>query len=568
MVSIKVSGFCFLTILLMTINLSAQKAGYSDAQIKILKDAKEMLAQGAIEKDNKKMAEAYYTFGKIESNIHNYLASQQWFLKSLKILEKEGASYELGRLYLRMHENEILQTHRNKARQYLETSLKIFEDCNSKKGLALAYSSFGNFYKNTKTLESNKQLDSALYFYKKSQLLYHHLKDDLGVAGTNLAFANLYLSQNDGKAVAYYEKALKIFTEKKQTATELQILLALSTINIKNKNLNVAQDLIKKAEVLNVSVDNYESQKSLARVYLQYYKEKEDFKNALKYQDILHNLEKQDLIQDQKGAVTELNIAYETDQKDKEIIAKRDIIIEQKQFLIGSILLILIASGASVLYYLLYKKNEKTAQKNQALLKEQNHRIKNNLQSVSSLLSLQANRLKDKEAKKVVDESKLRIEVISSIHHRLYDGDDLTKVQLSGFIKEIVYGVLNTFGFYELHPVFVLEETMVAADQTLSIGLIINELTTNACKYAFKNQNSQKLTIKSFYKNDNYQIEFCDSGVAEFDCSSLNITTELHKSFGVRLIQTQVIQLQGTYEYYKNQGLGFKMSFKPLSEIK
>lgn len=558
----------FITVLLFIycpfFQLLAQKQQYSEAQTKILKAADETLKLGIAQKDSLKIAEAYYDYGKITSATHQFLEAGKWFIKSLSILEKKGDSFELGRLYIRLYEIEVLQLHFEKALKYLRIALKIFKNINSDRGLALAYGGFGHIYSHANAPKTILNYDSAFYYFSKIEPHYQKLNDQLGIAGVNLNFGTLYEIRNDIKAIAYYEKALKIFTENNQPAIELQILLNIASTNLKFGQYDKAYQKILEAEKLNLKVNNYASKRRLASVYLKYYKAIGDWKQALKQQEIVHQLEKEDLLADHKGAVSELNIAYDTKNKETQLVLKENIIVKQNQFLLGVLSLLIIVLGISFLYYSLYKKNKKISFKNEILLKEQNHRIKNNLQSISSLLNLQSNRMADSEAKSAVEESKLRVEAMSNLHHKLYNGEDLAVVELSEFIEEIVEGVLQTFGFNQLMSNYDLKNIQLAADQTLSIGLIINELVTNSCKYAFKDNENPTLVIKSFFENDEYTIELTDNGKNEMNFSEINTTTEFSKSFGMRLIQMQMIQLQGSFCFYYKNGTQFIMRFKPI----
>lgn len=544
--------------------LLAQKQQYSEAQTKILKAADETLKLGIAQKDSLKIAEAYYDYGKITSATHQFLEAEKWFIKSLSILEKKGDSFELGRLYFRLYEIEVLQLHFEKALKYVRIALKIFKNINSDRGLALAYGGFGHIYSHANAPKTILNYDSAFHYFSKIEPHYQKLNDQLGIAGVNLNFGSLYDKKNDKKAIVYYEKALKIFTENNQPAIELQILLNIASTNLKFGQYDKAYQKILEAEKLNIKVNNYASKRRLAGTYLQYYKATGNWKQALKQQEIVHQLEKEDLLADHKGAVSELNIAYDTKNKETQLVLKENIIVKQNQFLMGVLVVLIIVLGISFLYYALYKKNKKISHKNEILLKEQNHRIKNNLQSISSLLNLQSHRIIDSEAKSAVEESKLRVEVMSNLHHKLYNGEDLAEVELSEFIKEIVEGVLQTFGFNEIMPEYDLKKIQLAADQTLSIGLIINEVVTNSCKYAFKNNENPILIIKSFFENDEYIVELTDNGKNETDFSEINTTTEFSKSFGMRLIQMQIIQLQGSFCFYYKNGTQFIMRFKPI----
>ena len=556
--------FILLLVSLSFFKLLAQKQQYSVAQTKILKAADETLKLGIAQKDSLKIAEAYYDYGKITSATHQFLEAEKWFIKSLSILEKKGDSFELGRLYIRLYEIEMFQLHFEKALKYVRIALKIFKSINSDRGLALAYGGFGHIYSHANAPKTIFNYDSAFYYFSKIEPHYQKLNDQLGIAGVNLNFGGLYDKKNDKKAIIYYEKALKIFTENNQPAIELQILLNIASANLKFGQYDKAYQKILEAEKLNLKVNNYASKRRLAGTYLQYYKAIGDWKQALKQQEIVHQLEKEDLLADHKGAVSELNIAYDTKNKETQLVLKENIIVKQNQFLLGVLALLMIVLGISFLYYSLYKKNKKISYKNEILLKEQNHRIKNNLQSISSLLNLQSHRMADSEAKSAVEESKLRVEAMSNLHHKLYNGEDLAVVELSEFIEEIVEGVLQTFGFNELRPNYDLKNIQLAADQTLSVGLIMNELVTNSCKYAFKDNENSSLIIKSFFENDEYIIELMDNGKSKTDFSDFNSTTELQKSFGIRLIQMQIIQLQGSYRFHYKNGMQFIMRFSPI----
>ncbi|WP_188769283.1 tetratricopeptide repeat-containing sensor histidine kinase [Emticicia aquatilis] len=544
--------------------LIAQNQSYSEAQTKMLREADEGLKLAVIKKDTPKIAEAYYIHGKIEVSRHNFLEAQKWLLKSLSLIEKRGDSYELGRLYIRLEENEIWQLHYQNAIKYLRIALKIFKNIESDRGLALAYAAFGNMYSDENAPKPIYNLDSALFYYSKIEPHYKKINDQLGIAGVNATFGNFFAKKNDIKSIEYYTKALKYFSDNNRYPEKLQVLLAMASTYLKFKKYGDAYQKILEAEQLNSQVNNYQSKRKLEITYLEYYKAIGDWKHALKHQEVVHQLEKEDLLADHKGAVSELNIAYNTQKREAQLGEKDNIIVKQNQFLVGILIMLLGVSGLSFLYYILYKKNKKISLKNEVLLKEQNHRIKNNLQSISSLLNLQSNRMVDSDAKYAVEESKLRVEVVSNLHQKLYKGEELAEVELSEFIIEIVEGVLQTFGFNDLNPKYQLERMLLAADQTLSIGLIINELVTNSCKYAFKDNQSPALTIKGFVENDDYIIEVADNGEKEKDFSVLNVTTEIQKSFGMRLIQMQVIQLQGTYRFYFNSGTNFIMRFTPI----
>ncbi|MVM39019.1 hypothetical protein GO730_18165 [Spirosoma sp. HMF3257] len=223
----------------------------------------------------------------------------------------------------------------------------------------------------------------------------------------------------------------------------------------------------------------------------------------------------------------------------------------------------------SVVFFRLSRKNQRISHRNVELIKEQNHRVKNNLQVVSSLLSLQAKRLTDEAAKKAVEESRLRVQSMAIIHRKLYDGDKLAVVNLDEFIQELVNGVLKSFGYPFATVQYAIDTNSLSADKAIPLGLILNELITNACKYAFPQNENPHLTVRCYAQHAKLYLQVTDNGpglevpVIQTD----DLYDPQTKSFGMSLIQAQVMQLNGTYQFSsadktESTGTTFTMEFK------
>ncbi len=146
--------------------------------------------------------------------------------------------------------------------------------------------------------------------------------------------------------------------------------------------------------------------------YLQYYKAIGNWKQAYEHVEKLHKLEKNQFLADREGAVSRLGIEYETEKKEallksqqKELALSNENQTIQRRFLVALSFLLIGAAVAIVVVYRLYRKNQQISQQNATLVREQNHRVKNNLQVVSSLLTLQSNRLTDEIAKRAVEDT-------------------------------------------------------------------------------------------------------------------------------------------------------------------
>ena len=193
--------------------------------------------------------------------------------------------------------------------------------------------------------------------------------------------------------------------------------------------------------------------------------------------------------------------------------------------------------------------------------KEVHHRVKNNLQLVSSLLNLQAQTIKDPQILKAIQESQNRIESISLIHKNLYTNPNIGKIDIAEYINNLVTGILIS---YQITPGQIslqtnIDSVILNIDQAIACGLIINELISNSLKYAFPDAVSGEISI-SLYKNKNHDIEIIirDNGIGLAD----NIGWNTISSLGLSLVYDLVTeQLEGSITIERNQGTIFNIQF-------
>jgi two-component system, sensor histidine kinase PdtaS len=579
----------FLRIILLVAGVAiqsvfAQKYIYSATQLGKIRYAQKVLKEGVLKKDSLQIAEAYYLLGKIEANTGNYLASQKLFLKSLHIQERYGDSYKLGRLYIRLHENELGQGHYEEGLKYLRTALSVFQRVKSDLGLSHAYTALAHFYipsnlndefsKKPSFIKPND--DSSFYYFKKAEFHTRKIKDTLGLAYLQIAFGGLSKIKNNPNAIAYYQTALDVFLSKNKKSETLHTLLDLAGAYLDFKQPKKAYPLILQAQKMynKELLNEYDSQHHLEILYVAYFQAVGNWEQAFKHLENANKLEKRKLLADNEGAVSRLNVEYETNKKEELLkIQKKEMALQaesysiQQRFLITFALLLLFTVGLSFIFYRLYRKNQRMSQRNAILVKEQNHRVKNNLQVVSSLLSLQSNRLEDTIAKQAVEESMLRVETMAILHRKLYDGEDLAVINLPDFIIELVEGVLRTFGFAHIEINYSINKIRLSADQALSVGLIINELVTNSCKYAFPENPNPSINISCFSEKDELIITVADNGLGFDNSFATHSSTEIQKTFGIRLIQMQIAQLYGSYSFESEIGTKFTMRFIPLNNL-
>lgn len=206
-----------------------------------------------------------------------------------------------------------------------------------------------------------------------------------------------------------------------------------------------------------------------------------------------------------------------------------------------------------------YHKNEiAAAQQIKLLMKELHHRVKNNLQIVSSLLSLQSFRIKDQYAIDAIKEGQQRIEAMSLIHQKLYIQDAITQVNIREFITDIAESLMQAYGYdsnnFELQ--INVEEALLDVDKAIPLSIIINELITNAFKYAYDTVKNPKLIISFTKKSRQASLAIADNGIG------INTNNwDSNDGYGKELIQTFTEQLEGTLKLSINQGTTFQIVF-------
>jgi PAS domain S-box-containing protein len=199
----------------------------------------------------------------------------------------------------------------------------------------------------------------------------------------------------------------------------------------------------------------------------------------------------------------------------------------------------------------------------EVLLKEIHHRVKNNLQIVYSLLRLQRRRLKDQLAANVLLESQSRIESIALIHEKLYQSEDLARINLAEYIPSLATNLFSTYNVnnQQIGLNTAIEPIFLDIDKAIRCGLIINELLSNSLKYAFSDadQGNLRIWIKLFTTAETPTITLIvgDNGMSipgSIDFSNL-------ETLGLQLVQGFVGQLKGTLQMHCQGGTEFHIMF-------
>ena len=178
-----------------------------------------------------------------------------------------------------------------------------------------------------------------------------------------------------------------------------------------------------------------------------------------------------------------------------------------------------------------------------ALLHEVDHRVKNNLQMISSLILMQSRTINDEAVRHSLATMLERIEALSTVHRRLYQSKDVSKFDVSDFARDLVSDLLAASGRSQIRSNLDLEPIVVPADKATPVALIVNELVTNALKHAFKDETMPgSIGIKMSQPDGHLIIEVSDDGVGMNGDAS-------DGSFGMRLIRQLGRQLHADVEW-------------------
>ena len=195
------------------------------------------------------------------------------------------------------------------------------------------------------------------------------------------------------------------------------------------------------------------------------------------------------------------------------------------------------------------------------LLKEIHHRVKNNMQIVSSLLSLQAGYLNDNKLQEIFNESRNRIKALALIHEYLYKSKELTKIDFAYYVNDLVQNLFLSYrvNLIKYKLMMSLDDIDFDIDTSINLGIIINELVSNSIKHAFNPDINSENVIKVMLKEENNLIKMIisDNGKGFEDKINLNETNSL----GLQLVNTLINQLEGSLDINSNNGLEYQISF-------
>jgi PAS domain S-box-containing protein len=193
------------------------------------------------------------------------------------------------------------------------------------------------------------------------------------------------------------------------------------------------------------------------------------------------------------------------------------------------------------------------------LLKELQHRVKNNLNVISSLLSLGMTELSEGASRRVLNDARSRVDAMSAIYDRLHIATDLASVELESYIRDVAISLFDTYNIdpERIHLVTDLESVNLDTKRAMPLGLILNELMTNALKYAYPSGRPGEIRVGLKTADNSILLDVCDDGIGMPD----DIDIETSGTMGLMLVNMLTNQLEGKVSIEKGKGTKIGVRF-------
>lgn len=517
-------------------------------------------------KNFKGLSSTFNNIGMLFTYKGNVKKALKYYLISLKIDEFLQDEETIGSSLNNIAYTYEQQGDTSNALMYYQKAQQYFQKHNDVNSEAAVLINIGSINR-----KQGKTTPSLSYF-QQSLGNYTKLSNELGMASAllNIGVAYFDLKQFDSSLV-YIENSLKLYKKNNRIGGITIALVNLGKIHLENNDFEKAISVGENALQLAKENGNLYNIQNAAQLLGKAYQQKERYKDALEMHQLY--ISSRDSIENKETqrSTIQQQLAYDYEKKELLTRAENDkklaIAQNEKQKQRAIILAISIGLFLALVLGLFALNRWRVTQKQKVLIEEKNkkinlllgeihHRVKNNLQVVSSLLSLQERNIKDETAKTAISEGKERVKSMGLIHKMLYQNDNYTGIEMNSFVHELADGLISTFDLNKVDLNVSIENIKMDVDTAIPLGLILNELIMNSLKYAFNGVEKPILNIKLFEQNQQMVLEFSDNGNGKAE----DLKESSH-SFGMKLIQSLTRQLSGNLSISNADGLKITITF-------
>lgn len=443
---------------------------------------------------------------------------------------------------------------------------QLAEDKRDTDGVVISFNQQGIIYRDlSKRTHREDLLDSALQLYLSGLQLVGESGEGINSLGklyNNTSQIYIERKKDYRGALNYLFKAVA-FNGKHDNKTSLSfnygnISEAYLKLGKKDSARYYASAMLALADELGLPHRKVNAYRALIRVMKSYGR----YDSALLYKELetsvadsLNNIEK-------TAQIAESQTKFETGKKEvriTELSAMNRAKQQRMWWMAAGVLILSTLTGLFILQnHRLQRQKKQIAEQSdrlQWMMKELHHRVKNNLQIVSSLLNLQSYRLKDEESVSAIRESQLRVQAMSLMHQRLYQVDDVSMVNFRLYLDDLVDTLMRAYGYNsdDFDLSITVQEELLDVDTVMPMGLLVNEIITNSFKYAYPAVERPALQIRLEKQGKKLQLDISDNGPGIPEKSATD-------GFGRKLIRALSQQMKATYSVNADHGTSYSFT--------
>jgi two-component sensor histidine kinase len=416
-------------------------------------------------------------------------------------------------------------------------------------GIAQSYNNIANVYCKL------KGLDSAQYYYEKSLALKKAIGDRNGQASTLNNLGEVMFARNNLIAAEkYYQESLLIKKEQSNKAGQVVTLNNLAQLALTNRKYQLAEQYLSESAKIATDLGLLQEIRTNYELRLQLAKLTDSTDKALLYAENLMTIKDSLLTKEKAEVFGNLKMSYDLVTKEQQIsLLEQDSALQQanlkakaawiRGLVIAAILFLIVL----VLIFRMFYLEQRNKRRVEMLLQELHHRVKNNLQILSSILGLQSQQLTDQNALQAVRSSEGRINAMALIHRKLYATEQNRTINLKDYTTDLTTYLVHAYGYYgkEFQLNLSLEEIQLDVDKAIPIGLVMNELISNAFKYAYIDHPAPELSIEISRGQGGKELLIY---VSDNGNGYLPKKDEKNTSFGLKMVNMLMEELNGKYE--------------------
>jgi two-component sensor histidine kinase len=411
------------------------------------------------------------------------------------------------------------------------------------------------------TFQELKQYDSAMYYYQRSVKLKRAAGEIGSMASTLHNIGDLLVeTQKPLDAEPYYHESLALKSQWNNQSGKVPTFTSLAKVSLLMGQHDRAEAYLDSAEQIARRVGMLEELKLIYEFRVQAGRETGNYRSAFDHSLTLAGIKDSLLTAAKIDELRAITTKYEVGRIERDLNLERQLryaeMKEKKTWIMALAFIILLLSVIGLLIFLQFRTARKNKARVELLLKELHHRVKNNLQILSSVLTFQSQELTDKGAIEAIKNSESRLNAMALIHRKLYRTDHNRTIAMKEYIQELIEFLLysNGYTYEKLQLTIDIDDFELDVDRAIPLGLIINELVNNAFKHAITKQASPALTVRSKFLDKDVRITISDNGL----CPP-NPSDEL-TSFGLKMVDALLHELRGSMESGYHEGTTFQLN--------